>query len=54
MIRIDGNLNDTVEPLESRTPISTDLDSWSWRNPFNVLPFGLIALVALAVILALV
>jgi hypothetical protein len=53
MIRIDGYLNDSVSPMESRTPISTDLDHWSWRNPLNALPLGLAALIALAVILAL-
>jgi hypothetical protein len=35
----------------SHMPLSTDLISWHWRNPLNLLPLGILVLTAVALVL---
>lgn len=40
-----------VTPDEPRTPLRSDFDGWTWRNPLNALPFAIAALVLASVAL---
>jgi hypothetical protein len=40
-------------PIGSRNPLTCEISGWSWRNPLNLLPLGLLALLVLSGLLLL-
>ena len=41
----------TFTQLGSHNPLSIDTSNWTWRNPFNVLPVGIVVLPVISLVL---
>jgi hypothetical protein len=46
-----GPFNPETAQAGSRNPLSAGTSGWSWRNPLNLIPFGIIALAVLSFVL---